>query len=240
MQSSEIIAVLEKNSRLFHPVVPFDPATDLLTALDFTHRNTTLTKEILNDTGRFAAWVNHQLTDAHSRYGIGGYGEHRTIYSFSEVFDGNGIDQESRRLHLGTDIWGPAGTKIMAPLEGTIHSFAFNDRVGDYGATIILAHLLEGIPFYTLYGHLSLNAIKNIQPGDRIGKGEIFADLGIPAENGGWPPHLHLQIINSIEGFEGDYPGVCKYSEREKWLANSPDPELILQMKQFTDKISTE
>jgi hypothetical protein len=32
---------------------------------------------------------------------------------------------------------------------------------------------------------------------------------------------------------EGDYPGVCKYSEREKWLRNSPDPDLILNLNQF-------
>jgi hypothetical protein len=32
---------------------------------------------------------------------------------------------------------------------------------------------------------------------------------------------------------EGDYPGVCKYSEREQYLANSPDADIILQMMQY-------
>jgi hypothetical protein len=32
---------------------------------------------------------------------------------------------------------------------------------------------------------------------------------------------------------EGDYPGVCKYSEREKYLENCPDPDLILQMNRY-------
>jgi hypothetical protein len=33
-----------------------------------------------------------------------------------------------------------------------------------------------------------------------------------------------------MEGRKGDYPGVCKYSERKKYLANCPDPDLILGM----------
>src|SRR5690606_36351241 len=89
---------------------------------------------------------------------------------------------------------------------------------------------LDGLSFYTLYGHLSLNSIKNLSEGERIKGGDIFAEFGIPAENGGWPSHLHFQIILDMDGWNGDYPGVCKYSEREKWLANSPDGDLILRL----------
>lgn len=107
----------------------------------------------------------------------------------------------------------------MAPLDGIVHSFAFNNRFGDYGATIILSHLLNGVSFYTLYGHLSLNSIKNIQEGDRIEKGDVFGEFGIPSENGSWPPHLHFQIISNIGEWKGDYPGVCKFSEKKNgWL----------------------
>jgi murein DD-endopeptidase MepM/ murein hydrolase activator NlpD len=74
---------------------------------------------------------------------------------------------------------------------------------------------------------------ENIQEGDRITKGDIFAEFGIPAENGHWPPHLHFQIIHDSEGWSGDYPGVCKYSEREKYLKNCSDPDLRLQLNQY-------
>ena len=141
--------------------------------------------------------------------------------------------EEPRRLHLGTDIWGKPNSAVMAPLNGLVHSFAFNNRFGDYGSTIILSHYLDGISFYTLYGHLSLNSIKNIQEGDRIDKGDLFAEFGIPAENGSWPPHLHFQIIVDIGEWSGDYPGVCKFSEKEKWLLNSPDPDYILQLNRY-------
>ena len=142
-------------------------------------------------------------------------------------------EAEPRRLHLGTDIWGKPHTAVMAPLNGIVNSYAFNDTFGDYGATIILAHQLGDISFYTLYGHLSLNSIKNLQEGQRISKGDIFAEFGIPSENGQWPPHLHFQIIADLQGWKGDYPGVCKFSEKEIWLRNCPDPDLILQMNQY-------
>ena len=235
MQSSSIISKIKKHQLQFHPVVPFDTAKDKLLLLDFTSNNTELTTDILIDTNKFTTWVNQKLKLANARYGIGGYNEHRTVYSISKVFDAGSPDEEPRRLHLGTDIWGKPHTPVMAPLSGIVHSFAFNNRFGDYGATIILTHHLEAFSFYTLYGHLSLSSIKNIQEGDRIEKGDVFAEFGIPAENGQWPPHLHFQIILDMENYKGDYPGVCRVSEREKYLNNSPDPDLILQLNQFIE-----
>ena len=49
-------------------------------------------------------------------------------------------------------------------------------------------------------------------------------------ENGGWPAHLHFQIIGDLMGFIGDFPGVAKQSEIEEWLERCPDPNLILGM----------
>ena len=230
---SSLIQILIKNQQQFHPVILFDIIKDKFLQLDFTAQNTAITDELLQDTKQFTGWVNRKLTTAHARYGIGGYAEHRTVYSSSKVFDGVMPGEEPRRLHLGTDIWGKPNSTVMAPLNGIVHSFAFNNRFGDYGSTIILTHSLEGISFYTLYGHLSLNSIKNIQEGDRIEKGDLFAEFGITAENGSWPPHLHFQIIVDIGEWSGDYPGVCKYSEKEKWLINSPDPDFILQLNKF-------
>jgi murein DD-endopeptidase MepM/ murein hydrolase activator NlpD len=87
-----------------------------------------------------------------------------------------------------------------------------------------------------LYGHLSLNSIRNLQPGDRFSKGDIFAEFGIPVENGQWPPHLHFQVIKDLQGYAGEYPGVCRNSEKEKYLSNCPDPDLILQMMKYAKR----
>ena len=388
----------------FHPVVPYEKGDQFL-LMDFTDKNTELTDEILKDTNLFTQYINAKLETAGAKYGIGGYNEHRTIYSRSKLFslsptigtnlqdaakapsqkegeeepesvveeetigyryadpsvykllkdfslqhrssptraeevmweilrtkklegfkfrrqhiidrfiadfvclkrrlivevDGmihnlpynqisdeqrtkrlkeigftvirftneqilndaensiqtilialknqpeikehsnlssptGGQGAEPRRLHLGIDIWGKPYTKVMAPLSGIVHSFAFNNAFGDYGATIILTHNLEGMIFHTLYGHLSLNSIKNLQEGDVVKKGDVFAEFGIPFENGQWPPHLHFQIVFDMQGMKGDYPGVCAYSERESYLANCPDPDLILGIMQYAKK----
>jgi len=138
-----------------------------------------------------------------------------------------------RSLHLGIDIWGKPYTKVIAPLNGIVHSFAFNNAYGDYGATIILTHNLEGESFHTLYGHLSLNSLKNLHEGDVVKKGDVFCEFGIPFENGQWPPHLHFQIIKDMQGMRGDYPGVCALSEREKYLTNCPDADIVLNMMRY-------
>ncbi len=240
--ATDLTALLMANQAVFGPVVPFNPGDDKLASLDFSNANTTLTEDLLQDTKLFTTYINQQLADAGARYGIGGYAEHRTVYSRSGLFNSSEISphqsnrsasEEPRRLHLGIDIWGKPHTAVMAPFDGLVHSFAYNDAFGDYGATIILTHQLQEQSFYTLYGHLSLNSIKNLQEGERIRHGEIFAEFGIPSENGQWPPHLHFQVIHDLQGWKGDYPGVCKFSERLRWLANCPDPDLVLQMNRF-------
>ena len=236
MTASEIISVLKKSQLSFHPVVSFDPLNEKLLSVDLTKDNKSLTSDILNNTEEFNAYIDRHLNGASAKYGIGGYAEHRTVYSSSKIFDAVNQGEEPRRLHLGTDIWGNAHTTVMAPMEGIVHSFAFNNQIGDYGATIILAHNLYGVSFFTLFGHLGLNSIKDLQEGETIYKGDVFAEFGIPAENGQWPPHLHFQIIEEIGEWKGDYPGVCKFSEKEKWLGNSPDPDIILQLNQYIIK----
>lgn len=216
-----------------HPVIPFNPVSDKLIRMDFTSANKKITDEILNEQSAFIQYINNKLSDAGARYGIGGYAELRDVYKFSHVFDAAQPGEEPRRLHLGTDIWGKPNTPVSAPLDAIVHSFAFNNRPGDYGATIILSHRAAGISFFTLYGHLSLSSLKNLQEGKRVEQGEIFAEFGIPAENGQWPPHLHFQLILDVGNRKGDYPGVCKYSEREQWLTNSPDPDILLQLNQY-------
>jgi murein DD-endopeptidase MepM/ murein hydrolase activator NlpD len=230
MVQGNIADILAVKQNEFHLVVPFSPGKDKIINLDLSIVNEELTEAIYVNTDRFGKWVNERLINASALYAIGGYNENRKIYSRSKVFD----DQEEPRcLHLGTDIWGKCNTPVIAPLNGTVHSFAFNNNFGDYGATIILSHYLDGISFHTLYGHLSLNSIKNLQEGNRIERGEVFGEFGMQFENGHWPPHLHFQIISDLGEMKGDYPGVCKLSEQEKYLANCPDPDLILQMNKY-------
>ena len=228
-----LTTILFRNRDSFHPVVQFNPASDKLLKMDFTSANQELTAAVINDTEAFSVWVENKLQLAGARYGIGGYAEVRAIYDRSNVFDSDKPGDEPRRLHLGVDIWGPAGTPVYAFAGGMVHSVAFNNQYGDYGATMIVLHQLDGVPFYTLYGHISLSDIQGMSAGRYIIRGQEIAHFGVAAENGNWPPHLHFQVISDMELKQGDYPGVCKYSERGRYLYNCPDPDNILNLNRF-------
>jgi peptidoglycan LD-endopeptidase LytH len=235
-----LLQLLQQYSHSFHKVVNYSH-TDIITPLNLTKNNTALTEFIFNDTEAFSQYIQQELIKTNSRYLIGGYNELREMYKRSALFsfEKNNLktagiplfkNTEPRRLHLGIDIWGAAGTEVHAPLGGMVHSFANNNNYGDYGATIILQHQIDMVPFYTLYGHLSLKDIAVLRVGQVITRGQCFAHFGTAIENGNWPPHLHFQIIEDMELKEGDYPGVCKVSEAAKYLHNCPNPNLILNM----------
>lgn len=220
------------HSNTFHKIVDFNPVKEKMVYMDFSDLNTELSDVDIVNTKTFSQYVQGKLKKAHAKFGIGGYNELRSIYTRSKVFDAKG-DEEPRRLHLGIDIWGEEGTRVYAPLGGMVHSYAFNKEFGNYGATLILLHQLDTLTFYTLYGHLSIEDIARVSEYQYIVRGHVIGHFGKPEENGYWPPHLHFQVIKDMRINKGDYPGVCKFSERGKYLANCPDPDAILGMMQF-------
>lgn len=158
--------------------------------------------------------------------GGGGYLEDRAIYD-SPVFAGT-RDAEPRTLHLGIDIFAPEGTEVFAPLAGRVHSFADNNRSLDYGPTIILEHDAGALVFYTLYGHLARESLNGVHDGRAFAAGERLGWLGGESVNGGWRPHLHVQVMLDMLGQRGDFPGVCRRSERDHWKSICPDPGPLL------------
>ncbi|MEP6582829.1 MAG: peptidoglycan DD-metalloendopeptidase family protein [Ginsengibacter sp.] len=239
-KDSSLESLLKSYANEFHQVVKFNTSTEKLVALDFTENNVELNRINIKDVKEFSNYVFETLQRKAAKFGFGGYNELRVLYSRSNLFNGSLTEKENlisneepRRLHIGIDIWGAEGTEIYAPLGGTVHSFAFNNYFGDYGVTIILKHQVEAITFFTLYGHLSLRDIEDLKEGQELNRGEIFAHFGRSEENGHWPPHLHFQIVEDMGNYKGDYPGVCKFSEREEYLKNSPDPDIILKMRKF-------
>jgi peptidoglycan LD-endopeptidase LytH len=215
--------VLERNKINFCKVVDVDREKDVIIQFDFTENNKEIYPALIASTENFSAWVNKKLEQANAKFAIGGYNENRVLYKRSNLFEG----QEERSLHLGVDVWGAAGTPVYMPVGGMVHSFAFNDNFGDYGATIIMQHHIEMATFYTLYGHLSLADLKPLRIGKYIGRGEVIGHFGIPSENGNWPPHLHFQLIDDIGIKLGDYPGVCSIKESIAYLKNCPNPNLM-------------
>ena len=213
----------------FFPVMPFVDGVTRCVAMDLSGTRVDFSVEVYQDIERFCVYVDGILNSNGADYGIGGYAEDREMYARSAVFDAG---EEPRRLHLGIDIWAASATPVFAPLSGIVHSIGINDAIGDYGGTLILSHELEGHAFHTLYGHMS-HAVSQWKPGDQVMAGIQIAELGAPSENGYWPPHLHFQCIRDMESMTGDYPGVCRRSDRRHYLTNCPDPTALLGFNPF-------
>ncbi|HEY0110687.1 MAG TPA: peptidoglycan DD-metalloendopeptidase family protein [Fibrella sp.] len=203
-------------------LLPFNFAHDPYVVLDFTASNPDLATLDLTDIQTFDEYVSGKLREAGAVVGVGGYGENRIIYRNSGHFTPTG--DEPRTIHLGVDFWAKAGTPVFVPVDGLVHSFADNSGYANYGPTIILEHQSEGFPRYSLYGHLSRASLANLYEGKVVKAGEKLAELGPYPENGDWPPHLHFQLMHDMIGLRGDFPGVCRLSERTQWLSLCPDP----------------
>ena len=168
--------------------------------------------------------VNH---NSH-KIAYGGYLERRNLYKKSPGFVGKG--DEERNIHLGIDFWATAGTKVIAPLDGVVHSFKNNAASGDYGPTIILKHEFQKEQFYTLYGHLSIESLHGLHKNKEFNAGDVIAALGETSINVNYAPHLHFQIIKDLGDHMGDYPGVSSQKDLTGYQKNCPDPNLLLKI----------
>jgi peptidoglycan LD-endopeptidase LytH len=227
--------ILQKNQSNFASIVPLNLLTDNVLNLDLTEANPDLQTFDLRDSKIFDEYVSQKIKEANAVCAIGGYLENRYIYRRSEHFQqGN----EPRSIHLGVDIWAEAGTSVYAPMDAKVHSFQNNNNFGDYGPTIILEHQIEGITFYTLYGHLNLECLEGLFEGKNIEKGEKIAEFGNYPINGDWAPHLHFQIITDMLGKKGDFIGVCEPSQQEYYANICPNPFSIISISVINKQLS--
>ncbi len=223
----EVVSVLKRYRRAISPVLPFDLTSGEPTVFDFTAANPELDHLPLNDVADLTEYLFERIVTSEVPVGIGRYDEDRVLYRHSPLFDG---DAERRSIHLGVDLFAAGGTPVYAPLPGRVHSFADNQRLGDYGPTVILEHALDDVVFFTLYGHLGRESLEPLAAGMALADGDEIGSVGEHHENGGWPPHLHFQIVCDLLGMEGDFPGVAAPLQRARFLELCPDPNLILRI----------
>ena len=173
--------------------------------------------------------IERKLRQAGSAVGVGRYDEPRLLYTSPLFGNSSNPTDERRTVHLGIDLFVPAGSIVYAPLDGIIHTVANNLAPLDYGPVVVVQHEMgDSEEFFTLYGHLSRESLTDVSQGQRIGKGQILARIGTPEENGGWPSHLHFQIIADLFERNENFPGVAPASERQIWKNLCPDPNLLL------------
>ena len=213
-----------KDVKVIDNAIPYSAYTPL----DLSDSNLQLNQLNISDSAEFENYIEQLLTKNKASVAYGGYIEVRNLYKKNTFF--NDLNTEERNIHIGLDLWIKAGTAVLAALDGKVHSFRYNNNMGDYGPTIILQHQLVDHVFYTLYGHLSLESIASIKVGDFFSKGQQLATLGNASVNGDYSPHLHFQIIKNIQDNFGDYPGVCSKNKLDYYLENCPDPNLLLKI----------
>jgi 4-aminobutyrate aminotransferase-like enzyme/Ser/Thr protein kinase RdoA (MazF antagonist) len=233
-RSEAIVGHLKKESATAAPILGIDERTTPVHVFDLSVSSSFLGADPRNsECAMLTAAISEKLQHTATRIGVGRYNEARLLYT-SQLFRSScNPTEEQRTIHLGLDLFVPPGTPVHAPLTGTVESFANNAQELDYGPVVLLRHsTTTGEIFYSLYGHLSADSLKGLKVGRQVKRGEQFAAIGTAQENGGWPPHLHFQIITDLLDMGTNFPGVAHASERNIWTSLCPDPNLLLTIPQ--------
>jgi len=96
---------------------------------------------------------------------------------------------ERPTLCLGLDIFAPAGTLVHLPLEGVVNFIGH----GADGMKVIFRHETPAGSFFSQWHHVTTGS-KELRLGMKIAAGEAFAVIADRSQNGGWVPHIFLQV----------------------------------------------
>lgn len=159
----------------------------------------------------------------------GGWMEDRSI-----VWSDTYLRETGNFLHLADDFNVPAGTMVFCVADGPIvHMGTDSPLKGGWGGHIVQKIQFHGKPHALIYCHLGF-----MQPRDTpcdISKGDFIGLVGNKSENGGWGPHLHLQLVADIDDvtdwahfMDKEIDGYGKVSDIEYWAKRCPDPTPLI------------
>lgn len=152
-------------------------------------------------------WMGFIHKQKEIQYSWGGYLEDRSI-----LWRGH-YHKPGEVIHLGIDINVPEGTPVRMPGWGVLkHSFMDPDQNGGWGGKLIFEMTSDvGQGNYMVLGHLR-EIPKDI--GTKYSPGEQVGVVGGAHENGGWGPHLHVQLCREfnpdVDGYGPLYDGIEK------------------------------
>ncbi|MEZ4411767.1 MAG: peptidoglycan DD-metalloendopeptidase family protein [Gemmatimonadales bacterium] len=225
--AGRVLAWLDSSRGSFAPVVPADLPSAPVVSLAFAESAMPRDLDQMRDAEARALGPDVHGTAAW----IGRYGEPRGIYTDAAFRAGPYRGAPRRTVHLGVDLFMEAGTQVHAPCDAVVAVVAYREGHLDYGGMVVLRHTTPaGDDFATLYGHLSSAMVDALKPGQRVARGEVFANLGEPGENGGWQPHLHFQLVAAPEAMPANWPGVADPDDLALWRAISPNPAPLLNL----------
>lgn len=197
-------------------IAPFGDASHAMTIASAQQRPADATR-----------WWNEFSAAHKAPLGIGPWGEVRAVYTDS-AFESRFIKGQHRTLHVGVDLLMPAGTPLYAPIAGTVRSVEVEPDPLGYGGLVMLEHTPPGCPpFLTLWGHMAHEALSRLKAGDKLEAGDLVGYMGSDHENGGWIPHLHLQLVTDTQLRACEVIGVGEPAYREAWADLFPDASAL-------------
>lgn len=172
-------------------------------------------------------WIEQRF---HVDWVYGGWMENRTKL----LSDVKYLRKNKTFLHLGIDLSFDAGTMVFSIAEGPIvHIGTDSPLKGGWGGHVLQMIKFQGKPHLLIYCHLGF-----IQEKDRlrtISKGDFLGLVGNKSENGGWGPHLHLQLVSDVDHvinwahfMDKEIDGYGKVKDISYWAKRCPDPTSLI------------
>jgi hypothetical protein len=170
-------------------------------------------------------WVNRIAQENHADVTWGGHFEDR-----KKLWQGYYQDAPVV-IHLGVDYNVPIGTIVTSPASGIIiDSWKDKNLENGWGGRIIMRmdNEWQGAS-YLIFGHLAHDSLP--PEGKRLEKGDVLAITGVPEENGGWFPHLHVQCASEefIHAHRDNLQLLDGYYLSDSYPYHlAPDPSLLV------------
>jgi hypothetical protein len=172
-------------------------------------------------------WVDNQHKIHGLDFSYGGYMELR-----DHLWRGSYLPPAP--FHLGVDYNVPALTAVAVPADAElVWAETSPDQNGGWGGRVVFR-----VDFYIgIMGHLSiLPEIKRLPKGSMLKRGHVIGHVAHADENGGWFPHLHVQLTTQtvfdgimrkgtdFDGYEEWHPHILNHWRDPHIIFPKPDP----------------
>ena len=126
--------------------------------------------------------------------------------------------------------WAELSLPAELALRVAVHAgpvFAFTDPVTGR-LSCLGAHLVR-----------AQHIVPTVTAGQAVEAGQVVAYVGDPTVNGGWAPHVHVQVITDLmtapgTAPDGNFEGAGEPSRMHLWRSIAPDANLLLRLSPET------